>query len=447
MRLLATLLLSLAVAQAEDPPDQPPEEDHPPDTSREEQDDPGMPSEDQDPPPDTSLGKEVEKYLEETEPPSSGVPMDGRWFHAPLFESEDYAFLVRLRARLMVDAYWATSDDYDSSVTADGVFVRQARLGVMGHIYNNVIYELEFEFSNGDARPRDVFVGLRQLGAFGRLKFGHMREPFGLDATTPIPFHAFLERASSTRAFGLGRSPGVRLHNRTLGGRLTWWAGIFRDGDASGSALGNSGYSFTVKVTGLPLREAGRLLHVGFSFSLRDPLDGMTRLRARAGPATGPQLVDTGQLPADGEARFGWAAAFRLRSLTLQSEAYLVRVSGPGTDATFQGWFVMASYWLTGETATYSEWNAVWDRVLPRRNLHDGSGGKGAWMLALRFDRVDLTDGGIDGGMMNSFTFGVTWMWNPNTRVKLDLVYADITGGPLGSGTIWYMITRFQFDF
>ena len=68
-------------------------------------------------------------------------------------------------------------------------------------------------------------------------------------------------------------------------------------------------------------------------------------------------------------------------------------------------------------------------------------------LLALRFDRVDLTDGGIDGGVMGSFTFGVTWMWNPNTRVKTDLVYADITGGPLGSGTIWYLITRFQFDF
>ena len=144
---------------------------------------------------------------------------------------------------------------------------------------------------------------------------------------------------------------------------------------------------------------------------------------------------------------FAWATAFRLRSLTLQAEAYLVRVSGAGTDASFHGWYVMASYWLTGETATYNEWNAVWDRVLPRRNLHDGSGGKGAWMLALRFDRVDLTDGGIDGGEMDSFTFGVTWMWNPNTRVKLDLVYADVTGGPLGSGTIWYMMTRFQFDF
>jgi len=428
MRLLAALLLLFAAARAEDDPA---------DTAEEEKG----------PPPDTSLGKEVEKYLEEAKPHTSGTPLDARWFNAPLFESEDDAFLVHIRGRLLVDWYWASSDDYDSSVTADGVFVRQARLGVAGHVYGNVIYMLEYEFSNGDARPRDVFVGLRDLGPIGRLKFGHLREPFGLDATTPIPFHAFLERASSTRAFGLGRSPGIRVHDRVLRGRLTWWAGIFRDGDAFGSATGNSGYAFVAKITGLPVRETGRLLHLGFSLSLRRPLDGMTRLRARAGTTAGPQLVDTGQIAADKEARFAWATAFRLRSLTLQAEAYLVRVSGAGTDASFHGWYVMASYWLTGETATYNEWNAVWDRVLPRRNLHDGSGGKGAWMLALRFDRVDLTDGGIDGGEMDSFTFGVTWMWNPNTRVKLDLVYADVTGGPLGSGTIWYMMTRFQFDF
>jgi len=437
MRLLAALLLLLAAAWAEDdPPGKPPEaEDRPPDMSE------------QDRPPDTSLGKEVEKYLEDAEPQTSGVSLDARWFHAPLFESEDDAFLVHLRGRLLIDWYWASSDDFDSSVTADGVFVRQARLGIQGHIYSNVIYMLELEFNTGEARPRDVYVGLRKLGPIGRLKFGHMREPFGLDATTPVPFHTFLYRGSSTRALGLARNPGVRLHNRILRGRMTWWAGFFRDGDRFGTATGDSGYAFTAKITGLAIREAGRLLHLGFSFSLRQPLNHTARFTARAGPGGGPQLVDTGAIPADQAAAFAWASALRLRSFALQAEAYLVHVSGLGTDATFHGWYVMASYWLTGETAIYSEWNAVWDRVLPRRNLHDGSGGKGAWMLALRFDRVDLTDGGIDGGEMDTLTFGVTWMWNPNTRVKLDVVYADVTGGPLGTGTIWYMMTRFQFDF
>jgi len=134
MRLLAAPLLLLAVARAQDDP-------------------PKEPREAEDRAPDTSLGIEVEKYLEEAEPQPSGTPLDGRWFTAPIFESEDNAFLVRLRGRLLIDGYWATSDEYDSSVTADGVFVRQARLGVAGHVYTNVIYMLEYEFLEGPMIP------------------------------------------------------------------------------------------------------------------------------------------------------------------------------------------------------------------------------------------------------------------------------------------------------
>ena len=48
---------------------------------------------------------------------------------------------------------------------------------------------------------------------------------------------------------------------------------------------------------------------------------------------------------------------------------------------------------------------------------------------------------------MQTFSAGVTWMWNPNTRVKVNLVHADVEGGSLGDGSILYFVTRFQVDF
>ena len=60
---------------------------------------------------------------------------------------------------------------------------------------------------------------------------------------------------------------------------------------------------------------------------------------------------------------------------------------------------------------------------------------------------VDLNDDGIAGGEMQTLTTGVTGMWNPNTRVKLNVVYADVEGGPQGDGSILYVVTRFQVDF
>ena len=62
MRLLAALLLLVVVAQAED-----------------------------DPPPDTSLGKEVEKYLEEAEPQASGTP----WSPVAIWSLGDGVFAGR----------------------------------------------------------------------------------------------------------------------------------------------------------------------------------------------------------------------------------------------------------------------------------------------------------------------------------------------------------------
>ena len=231
--------------------------------------------------------------------------------------------------------------------------------------------------------------------------------------------------------------------------RMTWWAGVFRDSDSSGAASGDGGYAVTVRLTGLPRQDTveGRLLHVGASVSYRGPPDRTSRFRARAGPAEGPRLVNTGPIPADRELRVSAATLLGLGPFGLQAEGYLAHVSGAGVDATFYGAYVLACYWLTGERIAYDLWNATWARGRPRENLLDGGDGLGAWMLALRLDWVDLTDGGVDGGEMTSVTLGVTWMWTPNSRWKLNLVYADVTGGPEGTGAVFYVMTRFQFDF
>ncbi|MHC4959582.1 MAG: OprO/OprP family phosphate-selective porin [Planctomycetota bacterium] len=417
MRHLAALLLLIAVAQADD----------------------------------RSLNKEIDRYLEKSAPPAYSADLNPRWRSGPVFQSEDKAFRVRLRGRVLWDFYDGKSDDYAEPVTENGTFLRQLRLGVIGHVHKSTIFMLELEFSSGSPRPRDVFVGLQNLGNFGRLKIGHMREPFGLDGTTPIPFHQHLERASSTRAFSLGRNLGIRLHNSRLGdGRLTWWIGFFQDSDSSGSAkTGNGGGAATLRITGLPVRdyEKSRYLHLEFSFSYRDVANEIARFNARAGPATGVRLVDTGDFAAEDEMRLAGATALQLGPFTAQAEAYAVKVTGNGANALFHGGYAMIGVWLTGESNTYNPWNAVWDRVLPRRNFYDAVGFRGAVLVSGRVDYIDLTDGGIDGGEMLSVTLGATWMWNPNTRLKLDFVGADIEGGPLGTGTILYAVARVQYDF
>ena len=51
------------------------------------------------------------------------------------------------------------------------------------------------------------------------------------------------------------------------------------------------------------------------------------------------------------------------------------------------------------------------------------------------------------GGLQNSLTLGVVWMWNPSIRILLNFVAADVRSGPYGPGDIYYVMLRTQFSF
>jgi len=397
---------------------------------------------------DTSIEHDVELYLANVESWKDAPQSQASFKDGVVLRTPDGRSMMRMRARMLQDFYEVKSDDFEGRLTDGGAYMRQARLGVVGYAHERLLYMLEYEFRNGEARTFDVFLGLDDIGPLGRVIVGHQREPWGLDGTTPLPFIALLERAPSTRAFALGRSLGIRFQEMYWQGRLTWWAGVFRDTDRFARPIGEGGHAFTAKITGLPIRtREERMLHVEFSFTLRDPPDGKTLFVARHAQANGPRIVGTGDIAAKHDTRFAFASALRIDSFVLQAEGYLARVSGAGTQAMFFGGYVLASYWITGEVRRWSNRHAVWGRTNPLRNFHDGADGPGAWMVALRYDHLDLTDGGVVGGVLDSVTLGVTWMWSPNARVKLNFVYADVEDGPQGTGTIFNSVLRFQFDF
>jgi phosphate-selective porin OprO/OprP len=62
---------------------------------------------------------------------------------------------------------------------------------------------------------------------------------------------------------------------------------------------------------------------------------------------------------------------------------------------------------LTGEQRAYREATHSLGRLAVSRPTL-GSGGPGAWELAARYSHTDLSDGYVDGGVMNNFTLGLT---------------------------------------
>lgn len=393
---------------------------------------------------DSSLHADVEDYLSRTD---LQVTMEHRSDGLAQFRSGDGSRSLHLRGRMLQDWAWQKSSTFADQ---SEVFFRQIRIGVDGRLSREVVYALEIDFSaDGDVSIKDVFIGLRGLGAFGTIQFGHQRRPFSLDGMTSMLYHTFMERAASTRAFELGRDSGVRLHDSVFGRRLAWTVGAFKSSNSSGDADQSDGESFSVRVSGLPIRDVSRefRLHAGVSFDYERPTQNMSRFRTRPGPNVGPYYLDTGSFPARNEYRLSLATALLMGPIGLQLEGFVVRSDGAGTTATFWGAYAQVGWWLTGESQAFNDAAQVPGRVRPLRDFHAGDRGGGAVLIAVRVDYTDLTDGAVVGGEMFSLTGGLTWKLNPWVLAKLNLVYADVTDGPEGSGGLYYLMIRFQYDF
>lgn len=407
------------------------------------------------------------------------------WRDGLIFETPNKDFRFHVGGRMQQDWGWGHPDqaiERDLGDILDGANYRRLRLKGDGSAYEIMEYVVEMDFAGGTAQPRDVFLEFTHLPLVGHIRAGHFKEPFSLDQLTLDNFIPFLERSLMDDAFVPGRRLGVMLTDDRLDQRLTWALGFFRAEEVpDGSDFGDGEYSYTGRVTGLPWYEnEGRcLVHLGAAASHRAvtnddvmPLRLRSRpeLRAvrllRGGAVREPFFVDTGDLGGANVQLFGFEAALVAGPVSLQAEyvyslvndVITVRDGVPHGDAAFQAYYVMASYFLTGENRFYRRPWGAFDRPRPFENffwVQRGEDscwrwcwGKGAWELLARHSWLDLNDAGIEGGILEDFTLGLTWYPNPNARVMWNYILADRNGpGTAGDGIAQLFGVRVQFDF
>jgi phosphate-selective porin len=201
-------------------------------------------------------------------------------------------------------------------------------------------------------------------------------------------------------------------------------------------------YNLTARLTGLPWyeNEGERLLHVGLSYSHKFLSDDVYNISKDPEANLGPIVASTGDILSDGVDLLNPELALVLGPLSLQGEYSKAFVDGSSLD--FEGFYVQASYFLTGEHRNYRRTEAAFSRVSPRADF-DMKGGLGAWELALRYSELDLDDGGIVGGDVDDLTLGLNWYLNPNVRLMLNYVRSDDDN----NGDLDVFQTRFELDF
>jgi len=411
---------------------------------------------------DTSLDGEVEHYLENNTG-QGGSPETFRvfWKTGLNMESGDGNFKIKFGGRLMYDMTFADSDSElgEPSLGENFVGFRRARLYFSGSVYKNTIFKVQIDFSDGSVVLRDVYVGLKHVGP-GSLKIGNFKEPFSLNELTSSKYIAFTERAASVQAFAPSRHAGIGWSgNFTESKRVYLAGGTFFNTNAQGRASGQGGWGFTVRIGGLAMenKDKDMLLWVGADLRWSDYRmsdRGVQEVRYRARPQSfGDRFINTGDIPAESDIRYAFEVAFKFKSLHVQAEFFWVTptlVAGAGDDPTFSGFYAQVGYFLTGESRPFKVTDGAWSRIQPKANFWTGDGGKGAMEVVLRWDSTDLTDAGIEGGEMDTLTVGFNWYWNPNTRMMVDYVYADIEGSNeegIGTGKLNIVVIRWQIDF
>ncbi len=373
------------------------------------------------------------------------------WRDGIRMDSADEQFKLRIGGRIMND--WAFVQADDSLVESlgplgtfvrDGTQFRRARLYASGVLYDRFEYKAEFDFADRFANFSDVYVGLRGIPVLGTLKAGHFKEPFGLEALTSANHIILLER-SAGGAFAPLRNTGIAFQNTVAQGRINYSAGVFRESFNAGDSVGSGGPNLTARVTGLPLYADGgrKYLHVGAAYSHQGAPLGVALFGSHPEAALLPPFVLTPLLETSSYDMVGLEAAAVAGPFSVQSEYMQASVDSVSSDdPTFSSFYVLGSFFLTGEHRPYWHGGGSFDRVRPNSSFLD-DGGTGAWEILARFSRLDLNDRLVRGGEMKNFTFGVNWYLNPYSRIMWNYVHSEVVD--TGNADIVQM--RFKIDF
>jgi phosphate-selective porin OprO/OprP len=400
------------------------------------------------------------------------------------------------------------------SALSDGSDFRRARLRFQGTIYEVVEFISEYDFSNyldlrrrtlgintpanqptaGDFDPvtgtryTDVWLGINHLPWIGTFRAGHQKEWISFTNATSGRFLTFIERPAIFDAFNVDFqfSNGFTIQRNFWDERAYVWLGLFRNNSNFGAfEIGDGNFAYDARITCLPIwRDDGYTwVHLGADVSYRTLLRDQTRFRARPMVFAGqsfqtPNVVNSGTIFSRGGETIGtleYASVFG--RLTVASEyafgwvpnAYTGGLPAPdGTlpagvvargDYFSHGWYVEALYFLTDDHRPYRREQPGYDRIRPTTNFFfvrgPGCGpiwGSGAWEVGLRYDYLDLSDKGVNGGIYHAITSGVNWHLNANAKIQFNLSWMrrDFTPTDFAGrqpGDFWGFCTRFHWDF
>ena len=342
---------------------------------------------------------------------------------------------VSFEGLVQADYNWFDTDLIDySGGDVDGTDgnwdLRRSELVLKGKGPGN--FEWVLGFDAGDNKFLDANVKYKIGGNSNHfIQVGQFKQPGAtMEELSSTKNNDFISKSSITNSLGTPRRVGVQygVGDANWGVTASYFGREMTRNREHGSGYALRGYF-------APINEAGSIFHIGASYLDKDTDGDQMRLRARPmADLANTRFVDTGSSVTsasslnnrtDRASTMGVEALWVNGPFKLQAEYMNIDVQRYGgvDDFSGDGYYVSALWNVTGETWGYKS-------GVPVTNLPEDPTA-GLWQLGLRYDAIDLTDGAVVGGEMDSITAGVNWYWRSNFKFSLNYVAVKQEKGAL----------------
>ncbi|HEV2650021.1 MAG TPA: porin [Rhizomicrobium sp.] len=386
----------------------------------------------------------------------------------PTFATTDGEFSLAIRSLVQFDtAYYGQGKMPPGTDFSSGSNFRRARLGVEGTLFTDWSYQFIYDFGGSGTEGSTISSAYIQYNGLGQVHFkaGAYAPPESFDDSTSASDLLFLERAQPTDlARGIAGADGRDAFTAFAYDDRYFAAVSYTGGVVGDAAVFDEQQAIVDRFAYRLVKTDDANFAIGadssYVFKLADTVAGHnspTAFRLRERPelnvdSQNIRLIDTGTLDASDVLEWGVEATGNWRSLYAQGGYFnfdVTRRTGVLPDSSFDGWYLQASWVLTGESKTYRPEIGAYGLPKPAENFTFDKGGIGAWELAARYSDLDLNyneglDGvakpasGIRGGDQRIWTVGVNWYPNPAIRLVLDYQHTDVSrlnaaGGDIGA--------------
>ena len=345
---------------------------------------------------------------------------------------------VKIGGRLMFD-FDQFDGFYNEGRSGSDSGLRRGRLSVESSLKNRWSAVVEFSF---DEEVDNVDVQEASFSYRGwksaELVIGKSKEPFGLERSTSSKYISTIERSAATSAFAPSKNNGLALHSRNTK-HHTWAIGLFENAETRN---GVDTWAVTGRVTYAPLDKKRRLLHFGLSGTARDMGDSEYEVQQEVEVQFADELDYGPKVIAEGITRIGLESAWVQGPFSLQGEWFSqqLNVNDPteDDDATYSGYYLLVSYFVTGESRRYK--NGRFRRVKPANY-------GGALELVGRYSVLDAVDNN-DGIKSETTTIGFNYYTGKQVRFMANYIETSLSGPDADEETSGKAFSlRAQYDF